>query len=620
MVTTITKTVGATGRDYSTIAAAEADIITILSDAGHGTDMVSDDVAIIFELYIDGAGSSQTFAEAVTVDAAVTTDATRNITFRAAEADRHDGTRESGVRVKPSAGGHTFLIKLNHTRLENLELVCGSGSSDECVRVSVDEVGVVIDGCLMEPNSVASPGASQNAVYFGNWSVGSATDPIVIQNCYMGGFDHFAVLSQIYNGTGQTHYVNLINCTFELCDGGYGYRTSSATQTLNIKVINCVAIDCVSFDFGIETTHSGTLTTTGSANNSGENDTTGQKFPANTQRDATDNLSPGAGDWMIFADATGATVDLREALLVNDSDNDAQGAGVGPASNSLVPEHDCLGNMRTGTTTDVGWNNVTATVGITLTPDAADTQAGAPDPSLDIPRTLLPDAASVAAGAPAPDLDIPRTVSPLPAAATLGTPDPLLDGPAAAVNLAPDPAFVTLSAPTAPAHRILRPDPASAPVVAPAPDLDTPRQLNPLPAVTELTNPAVSVGVGGAPISLSPDPAEVALGVPAAKVNRVLSPDPAIVALDAPVVTSDTPRLLQPQPASVLLSAPAVGTGGLVLSPDPAVVALVARPPLLEVPGRRILEARCAICEERVGEGQIANQVECEGALTQTVG
>jgi len=348
MVTIFTKTVGATARDYATIALAEADVSTIATSA----DLVSNDEAVVFELYNDA-----TFSQVVVIDGSLTTDATRNVTYKAATGEAHDGTRTVGVLAQPSAGGHAFEIHDDFTVFEGMRIRSGTGSSDECFRVTTGVVGLSVRGCQLEARAAAT--ADQDGMYGGNYPVGSAAAPIEARDCSFAGFDRAGMHGQGYNGASYTQYWRAVNCTFSQNGFHIGYRAGHATQTQNWVIINCLGLIRVNSTFSFTGTHSGTLTTTGSSDNAGKEADVAKRFPGDhTVLEPTDSTSPGAGDWSIFEDVTG-NYDERDFRLVDDADNDAQALGVGPDTETLVSDVDCIGNARTGTTTDVGWHEVT---------------------------------------------------------------------------------------------------------------------------------------------------------------------------------------------------------------------------------------------------------------------
>lgn len=339
MVTTYTKSVGTTARDYATLTLAEADIASIATSA----DLVTNDEAVVFECYNDS-----TFTESCAISG-TTCDATRNVTFIAATGERHTGVRNTGVRNE-ALGGHGFDIYDDHIVIEGFEVKTDDGGSDECIRVRSGVIGLIVDGCILEPHATQT---SHDGVYTGNWDVGSATYPLTIRNCLFHGFDRGGVHLQSYNI--ETHqYVNVINCTFVDCSAGVRFETNSAGSTLYLKAINCIGSNN-GLDF-YERVATGTHYTTGSASNFG--DSISANFPDNTVSTMTDDTNPGAGTWTIVEDHTGADYTAWDLRLVDDTDNDAQDAGDGPTANALVPEHDAILTARSGSTTDLGFYQV----------------------------------------------------------------------------------------------------------------------------------------------------------------------------------------------------------------------------------------------------------------------
>jgi len=87
MVTVITKTIGPSGRDYATFTLAEADVTNI----GTSFDLVANDEAIVFE------ADAGTYNETVFYTSTLTTDATRNVTYKPADGSEHGGDPAAGV-------------------------------------------------------------------------------------------------------------------------------------------------------------------------------------------------------------------------------------------------------------------------------------------------------------------------------------------------------------------------------------------------------------------------------------------------------------------------------------------------------------------------------------------
>ena len=349
MPTTFTKTVGTTGRDYSTLTLAEADIATFATSA----DLVANDENVVFNIFADSV-----FDEHLVVDGQ-TTDATRNITFQADSTNRHDCTYDSGVVLAPSTNGHCIQVNDDYTVIDGLQIECANGSSDEAIRVNTPGHGVVIKNCILEGGTHTD----NDGVYTGNWDIGQ-TAPMVVTNCLFYGFLRAGLHTQIFNQV-KTQDVDVINCTFIDCDIAYGYRIDNSGAVLNTRIVNCYAAGSVTDNFADSgVAIAGTLTTTGSENNWAH--TSAGDFPDETEMALTDSLSPSAPPPanFIVTDYTGTTLATTEFLLVDDADNDAMGAGTGNGSNALVPLVDAAGNTRpSGSTCDVGWHEITAPVG-----------------------------------------------------------------------------------------------------------------------------------------------------------------------------------------------------------------------------------------------------------------
>jgi hypothetical protein len=104
---TVTKTIGTSSRDYSTISAWEAD----LSDAS----IYSDGDDAVGEMYADSTftGATTTINGGTSIGGSAGQDL-NSVKLTVASASRHDGTAESGALLKPTAGsGHSNgIIKI----------------------------------------------------------------------------------------------------------------------------------------------------------------------------------------------------------------------------------------------------------------------------------------------------------------------------------------------------------------------------------------------------------------------------------------------------------------------------------------------------------------------------
>tara|TARA_A100001201_G_scaffold121770_1_gene105459 strand:+ start:57 stop:1088 length:1032 start_codon:yes stop_codon:yes gene_type:complete len=144
-MTTITKTIGTSSRDYSTIAAWEAD----LSNAS----VYSNNDDAVGVCYNDSA-----FNEAVTINGgnSIGGSASQNLNSRKLtvhDDSKHDGTAGTGARnVYTGSSNPVLTIGINNTTVEWLEYDCsGAGAaSRQIVVVSVDVItGIYINNMIL---------------------------------------------------------------------------------------------------------------------------------------------------------------------------------------------------------------------------------------------------------------------------------------------------------------------------------------------------------------------------------------------------------------------------------------------------------------------------------------
>ena len=151
---TITKSIGATSRDYSTIAAWEAD----LSD----TDIYASGDNAAGDCYADSD-----FTE--NVDISGTFDLS-SIALTAAFPDRHDGTAGSGVVIKPSStASYAIRIAESNTTISFIEMN-GNASGYLGFWTHASETGIVFRNNLVH-NFGSSSGASADVYVMKNNNV-----------------------------------------------------------------------------------------------------------------------------------------------------------------------------------------------------------------------------------------------------------------------------------------------------------------------------------------------------------------------------------------------------------------------------------------------------------------
>jgi hypothetical protein len=311
-----TRTIGPVGRDYATFTLAEADVTNITTS----TDLVNENEAIVFE------ADAGTYGEGVFFSSTLTTDATRNVTYRPAVGSEHGGDKASGVRIV--SGGTVLTVQDEHTVFDGLVAITTGGAY-----LSVQQAdGVIFRNLLMQGNGTCVL----------SWQNG-ATTPMLVENCV--GYSDAQNVFYAFASTAEAH-VKYRNCTSLAGGTARGWTAfGSATYHLYVDILNCIAIGTAPANntYGQNTD----VTVTGS-NNFG---TSGSPFPVALQGSpypvtATTDTDPGPGDWAIY--------DATNGALIDDPDNDVIGGGVGPFVNSDVPETDILGNTRSGSTTEPG--------------------------------------------------------------------------------------------------------------------------------------------------------------------------------------------------------------------------------------------------------------------------
>jgi hypothetical protein len=292
MVTVITKTIGPNPPapapptyDYGSFTAAEADVENIATLAFGSTDLVANDGAIVFEAAAD------TYNEAVTFQSTLTTDATRQVTYRAAAGSEHGGNIASGVRVTNSG------IPLNlfdyHTRVEQLVAV-STGPYAIAVRN-----GSSVDACIAQ--------SSYRPFLLGQ---AATLDVQVVTNCVaVGGSSSYWCLN---NGV-----IVIANCT-ALSGGSFPFLIDNAAGALDVTLTNNIALDCTG---AYGEAGAGSKVVTGS-NNFGSSTS---PFPVALQGSpatitASTAYDPGAGDFALYVGKNGALLDspVREQRCADD--------------------------------------------------------------------------------------------------------------------------------------------------------------------------------------------------------------------------------------------------------------------------------------------------------------
>jgi hypothetical protein len=313
----LTRTIGPVGRDYATFTAAEADVENI----GGSADLVFENERIEF---LADAG---TYSEKVTLGSLLTTDATRQVTYKPAAGSEHGGAVGSGVVIAGPSGTIPLVVGDDFLLLSGMNLVNNNGYST----TYVESKGSTLRDCISSGSSAASAGGF--FIYGGD-----GANPNVLENCVsvMSGGSAFYALGGVRQSNAR-----FVNCTGSVVSGSdVVFRVFVSALTATAEFVNCLALTTNTYS------NSGG-TVTGSNNFGGS----ANPFPVALQGSPypitpTTNTTPGFGDYAIYEAATGA-------LIVVD-DNAALGGGVGPAANADVPVFDINGVKRIGGGCDPG--------------------------------------------------------------------------------------------------------------------------------------------------------------------------------------------------------------------------------------------------------------------------
>ena len=177
---TVTKTIGTSSRDYSTISAWEAD----LSDAS----IYSDGDDAVGEMYADSTftGATTTIDGGTSIGGSSCQDL-NSIKLTVAAASRHDGTAESGALLKPTSGsGHNqgiIRINVDNVTVEWLDISLDSLDSTNTNKAIV--LAGTNDGNIIRNNLIHDKGGNPgNTGPFGIHGIGTGatTDDTYVLN------------------------------------------------------------------------------------------------------------------------------------------------------------------------------------------------------------------------------------------------------------------------------------------------------------------------------------------------------------------------------------------------------------------------------------------------------
>lgn len=301
-----TRTVGATGKDHTTIGSA-------LSWMQTNHDFGTDGIATI------SIEDNSEYNENNTISGITgTPSSTAYLKITVASANRHSGAAGTGhARVRGSTNGqHVFTISTDFTVIEYLEIQQDStGGSDEGIRITSGMNDVLISRCIIWSDSSA---ADTDGVYTGNWAADYSID-----NCIIYGWNRGGIHLQNFSGSG-TQTANIDYCTLYDCgttntDEGSVVSRRVAGSTNNINCYNTASLDPGTsgrafFDFTSDLanwtgTHNActdtSLTTVGMTTGAQESLTTSATTQSSGSFFVVNNLTAGSEDLTLLDDAAG---------------------------------------------------------------------------------------------------------------------------------------------------------------------------------------------------------------------------------------------------------------------------------------------------------------------------
>lgn len=334
MVTTITKTIKLSGGDYSQPQDAWNDIPAIVGSA----DLVAADSAVEFLM---DSGTYESFDCDLTDG--LTTDATRNVTFKAAEGQDHAGSVSGGVRIEVPEGFATpaIIVRQDYCAFEGLTIVARQGYNANYGIWGVYSEGITIKRCIIMADG------SYNIVMQSNATALAATS--VIENVLAIGdgtaSDRYIDLRGSTSATGHVQY-RMVNCSGFESNAFIRVGTDGASGSIvSVEMHNNFAGNCTN---AYQTAGAATLNISGSGNIGGSRSPFPEAIRAKDQTwDITiDTSAASNGNTAIYSSQT--------YQLTTAGGNDALDAGTGPDSNSDVPSSDIHQHPRWGATTQVG--------------------------------------------------------------------------------------------------------------------------------------------------------------------------------------------------------------------------------------------------------------------------
>lgn len=232
----------------------------------------------------------------------------------------------------------------------------GTSASDECFRcVPGSSDTATSKNCLLRCSTNTD---SQDCIYTGfNTTIGTVT----LENCILYGAGRKGINVENFEIGAASGTVNINSCVFwnngrqgGAAEGGIGCTNTEVASDgsgFTINVHNTISVGNTTTnakDFNnndIQGTPIGAFNVSYSMDSDGSIATETDGGTGNlASRTATDNTSPGGGDWVIFEDITSTPYDLR---IVDNAENDAQDMHSTAVAHGLtIPSTDIVGTSR----------------------------------------------------------------------------------------------------------------------------------------------------------------------------------------------------------------------------------------------------------------------------------
>ena len=307
------------GGDYTTISGWEAD-----SDvsAGRWIGEIDD--------------SNDHLDESIVISGSTgTPDKDNFVWLKATGSNRPLGVYGGGSTVTDSSG-HVFTVSEQFVVLEDIEIIqSGTGTSDECVRVTSGAEDLLISRSILRMSGTAT--SQQDGIYGGNYSVTVHVDNCILDNFFRGG-----IHAQNFDGSGN-HIWNIDHCAVIHCGesdasqsaGGIAAEdSSSGTVTMNLFNNWSISDDLggVASDFDEDTT-GGAVTWTGTDNIAG--DTSAEaKFTTSFDSVVLIDTDPVSGENVHIGSISGNDLSITD----EDTETVTQNGATDRAGNESAPQ------------------------------------------------------------------------------------------------------------------------------------------------------------------------------------------------------------------------------------------------------------------------------------------